>query len=101
MAERLAKSSDIGEYIAYPYTASQALAPIDSGAHGHFFGGVLIGTLGTGLTITISNGTTQQALITPTVPDFIGPQWVCDKGLQVALTGTGFSVTVLAMDMAV
>lgn len=101
MAERLARDSDVGEYIPYHFNALQAQTPLDSNSHGHFFGGVLVGTLGTGLVISIYNGSTLLSKITPNAPDFFGAEFVCDAGLQIALAGTGFDITILALDMAV
>lgn len=106
MAERYAKVSEFDEYAAFHYTAAQADAVIDVNTHGHFLKGVLVGTLGTSLVITVGNGTTNTATnvltkITPTSPGWYPVPCACDRGVFLALTGTGFDVTIFANDMGV
>lgn len=107
MAERLAKLSEFGEYKPYHFTAATSDQLIDAThTHGTFVGYVVVGTLGTTPAITLGNGTTGTASnviskITPTVPGTFMFECVCDSGLFIAITGSGFDITVMANAMAV
>lgn len=106
MAERLSKEGVFEEYIPYHYTTSQADAPLDSNTHGTFIKGLFVGKLGTSLSITLGNGTTNTAanVLTVFVPTAVGYYefpCVADKGIYLALAGTGFDITLFAQDMAV
>jgi hypothetical protein len=104
--ERLEKGSDVGTYQSYHFTAAQSDTAIDStGVHGHFVGRVVVGTVGTSTVITIGNGTTTVAAnvigkFTPTQWGYVDIGCTADKGLYVAIAGTGFDVTIMALDMA-
>lgn len=107
MAERLAKLSEIGEYKPYHFTASQSDTIIDAAhVHGTFLGYVVVGTLGTTPVLTLGNGTTGTAgnvisKITPTGPGVYAFQCICDQGLYVLLTGSGFDITIMVVGMAI
>lgn len=106
MAQRYAKFSEMGLYQAYHFTAPQADTPLDASTHGHFLHAITVNTLGTGLVITVGNGSTATggnviAVITPTTPHTFVYRCVCDRGLHLALAGSGFDVTVTALPEAV
>lgn len=106
MAERFSEIGAFQEYQAYHFTALQSDAPLDANSHGHFVKGIFVGKLGSGLTITLGNGSTGTAanVLTTFVPTAVGYyEFPCtaDMTLHIALAGTGFDITVFAKDMGV
>ncbi len=92
MAQRYSKSTNVGGYLPMHFNASQAKTAIDGNAHGHVLGYVTAGTLGSGLVITLYNGTTVIGVLTPTQAQTFLFDQVCDQGLSVQLAGSGFDV---------
>lgn len=107
MAERLAKISTFGEYNPYRINAAQANALVSADhTHGSFLGHVVVGTLGTNLVITLSNGPSSTvsnifSVLTPTTTGSIDFEGVCDRGLYVTVAGTGIDLTIMANPMAI
>jgi hypothetical protein len=107
MAERLAKISEFGEYKPYRFTAAQSDTIIDvAHTHGTFLGHIVVGTIGTTPVITLGNGTTGTPAniftkLTPTVAGSYDFECVCDNGLFVLITGSGFDITIMANGMAI
>jgi hypothetical protein len=104
--ERLEKGSDVGEYQSYHFTAAQAETQIDSNTHGVFMGKFICGTVGTSPVITISNGPSATssniiAVFKPTQWGYVDVGVACDRGLYVTITGSGFDITITALDMIV
>lgn len=106
MAERYNKEGVFEEYEAYHLTMLQSDSPLDANTHGTFIKGIFVGTLGTGLSIKLGNGTTGTAanVLTTFVPTAVGYYefpCVADRGLYIVLAGTGFDITLFAQDMGV
>lgn len=107
MAERLARDSDVGEYILYHYNAVTADGKVTGGSHGDFLGRVTVNNPGTNMVITLGNGTTATganviAVISNPVAGDYPYEGACDKGLFIAISGTGIGdITVSALPMAV
>lgn len=107
MAERLAKEANYGEYNLYHFNAVTPDTLIGGGTHGTFIGAIIVNAPGTGITITLGNGTTTVpanvfAVITPVNGGNYAYNGVCDKGLYIAIAGTtAGDYTVAATPMVV
>ncbi|GAC1589080.1 MAG: hypothetical protein NVS4B1_33410 [Ktedonobacteraceae bacterium] len=108
MAERLVKSSDVGEYTLYPFSAVTGNTHVTgTGTHGDFVLRVTVNNPGSGMVVTLANGTTATAanvfaVIASSTGGDYSYEGVCDNGLYIAITATTMGhVTVAAMPMAV
>lgn len=103
MAERLSRISEIGEYAAYHFSATQSATLIaPDHTHGSFVGVFIVNKAGTSDVVTLSNGASSPiAIISPVAGGNYRFECVCDKGLYVTIAGTAGDYTITANAMAV
>ena len=104
MASRHQRLAPVYEYQPYHFNAAVTDQAVGSNTHGTFLGGVVIGTPGTGVTITLYNGNPGNAgkaisVITPSAVDSVAFNCTCDQGLYITIAGTTIGdYTVMALD---
>lgn len=104
MASRHLRRAPVYEYQPYRFHTVETAIPVGNNVHGTFLGSVVIGTPGTGVTITLYNGNpggsgVAISVITPAAVGSVDFNCTCDAGLYITIAGTTIGdYTVMALD---
>lgn len=104
MASRHQRLAPVYEYQPYHFNTAVTGVAVGNNAHGTFLGSVVIGTPGSGVTITLYNGNPTGggktlSVIIPASTDSVDFFCTCDQGLYITIAGTTIgSYTVMALD---